>query len=65
MWGRLGPLVPMLVHEILMDMAGSQGQVGVLVGGGRHGLDLLHQDDMIALRRDQKTLDILQRALFL
>ena len=46
-------------------MAGSQGQVGVLVGGGRHCLDLLHQDDMIALRRDQKTLDILQRALFL
>ena len=55
----LGPFVPMFVHQVLVHMSGCQRQIGVLVHGLGDSRHLFDENDLIAHRGEQETLDVL------
>ena len=48
---RLGPFIPMLVHQIVMEMAGSLIQIGIHISRLLNGLDLAHEKQLFEVRR--------------
>ena len=54
---RGGPLVPMLVHQVVHDDAACLGQVGVFLGRGLHRLYLRDEEQLLAVGAEGKALD--------